>query len=68
MALDKHIDVERKIEMATQIRHALCFRLTASISEQNEGDPVVLKIAEGFGGARERRGTSEEDAIDTRKS
>ena len=33
MALDKHIDVERDIEMTTQIRNALCLCLTASIGE-----------------------------------
>lgn len=50
--------------MLAQVCHSLCFRLAATVGEEDERDAVGLKVTEGLRGARERLGAAEENAID----
>ena len=64
VALHEHACVERHVEEAAELVHALGFVFAAAIGEEDEGDVVGLEVGEGGVGAREGGGGAEEDAVD----
>lgn len=56
--------VEVDVEFRGEVGDALCFAFAAAVGEEDEGDSFALQVLEGFGGAGERGGGTEEDAVD----
>ena len=54
MALDEHADVEGNLETFAEFLNAVGFAFAAAIGEKNEGDAVVLEVAESLVGAWKR--------------
>lgn len=65
MALHEVGGVEVHAELGRQLGHALRLRLSPAVGEQDEGDPVLLKVSERLGGAGEGFRGMQEHAIDT---
>ena len=61
----EHAHIEGDFQAIAGFLDSLRFGFTAAIREENEGNAVLLEIAEGFAGTGERIGAAEEDAIDT---
>ena len=68
MALYEHADVKGHFEAIADFLDSLRFGFTAAIREEDEGNAMLLEIAEGFAGAGKGTGAAEEDAIDTKDS
>ena len=65
VALHEHAYVEGHFEAIADFLNSLRFGFTTAIREEDEGDTMLLEIAEGFAGAGKGIGAAEEDAIDT---
>ena len=51
-------------ELLAHIRRLLALQLPAAVGEERKGDVVLLEEGEGLGGAGDRLGRAEEDAVD----